>query len=257
MKLRLMDMPMMNVRPVHVGVLYRVVRVEMVVLPGRFPVVRVLVVLVVFVLVGMGEAFVLVEVPVHFAVEEEHAGKHDQCRHPVLPRGALPKDQDGKDGADERTRCEPGAGSGRADCPEGVNEKDQARPVAECPYGERSRDLQGRDLAFEKDKGEQHVEDPGAPTLQASEERGRQGFQFTRQVVVDAPENTGRQHGESGDRQLQLAAAAKKYQNRSADDGELSNPHPKPDLLMKDHPGKQSGGDSLEVEQQRHLGCRS
>jgi len=125
LQLRLMDVAMMNVGPVHMGMLYWFVSVEMVVYPNQFTIlVRVLVVLIMLVRMGMVDPFMPVEVAVHFAIKEAHSRKHHHCSHPVLSRGTLSKNYDRKNGADERTRCEPGAGSSRSDFPQCMNEKD-------------------------------------------------------------------------------------------------------------------------------------
>ena len=94
----------MNVGPMHMAMCQRFVRVKMFVPAGQFPgLVHVLVVLVVLVRMGVCGAFVPVQVPMQFAIEEEHPGEHDQCRDPVLSRGTFSKNQDRKDGADKRT----------------------------------------------------------------------------------------------------------------------------------------------------------
>lgn len=189
----------MDVGPVQVSMCYRFVGVGMIVFANQFPIpVRVPVVLVVLVRMGMGELFVPVQMPMPFTIKKEHARKHDQRCHPVLAGRALTKDQNGKDGADERSRCEPGAGSCRSDLPQGIDAKDQTRSLAECADGERSHDLQCSDLAFEEDDGEQYVENPGAPPLHAGQEGSREGIDFPCQVVVDPPEEAGRDHAESG-----------------------------------------------------------
>ena len=100
----LMGVTVMDVGPVHVSMCYRLVGVKMNVFADQFPIlVRVLVVLVVLVPMGVGEPFVPVQMPMHFTIEEEHPRKHEQCRHPVLSRGAFSKNYHGKDGTDERT----------------------------------------------------------------------------------------------------------------------------------------------------------
>jgi hypothetical protein len=77
----------------------------------------------------------LVEVSVHFPIEEEHSQNHNERRHPVLARGVLPKNDDGEDGADEWSRCEPGAGPCRPYFPQGMNEKDEIACIRVPRYG--------------------------------------------------------------------------------------------------------------------------
>src|SRR6266508_961953 len=78
------------------------------------------VMLVMHVEMGVGEPFVLVTVPVHFPVEEEHAREHDQCSHPILAGRPLTENDDGKKGADEWSGSEPGTGSRRPYFPQGL-----------------------------------------------------------------------------------------------------------------------------------------
>jgi hypothetical protein len=107
-----MDMTVMYVGPMHVSMCYRIVRVEMIVFANKCPImVRVRVVLIVLVRMGMGDPLMPVEVPMRFTIEEKHPREHDKSRNPVFSRGTLSENQDGKDCADERTRCEPGTGS--------------------------------------------------------------------------------------------------------------------------------------------------
>lgn len=99
-----MGVAVMNVGPVPVGVHNRFMRMGMVVLAHQFAaLVRMLVVLVVFVLMRVGDRLVPMEVPVHLSIQKEHSREHDQSRHPILTRGMLSKDQDRKDSANERT----------------------------------------------------------------------------------------------------------------------------------------------------------
>lgn len=89
-------------------------------------------VFVMFMRMRMSELFMPVVVPMHFPVEEEHPQKHERRRYPVRSRRAFTKNDDGEDGANERSRCEPGTRSGRSYFPQGMNEQDEAYSVAEC-----------------------------------------------------------------------------------------------------------------------------
>jgi len=99
-----MNMPMMDVGPVHMCMRYRFVHMYMIVLPFVFSVI-VLMEMVLLMLMGMGvgKLFMPVKVPVHFPIEAEHPRKHNQRRHPILSGWALSKNYDGEDGADERS----------------------------------------------------------------------------------------------------------------------------------------------------------
>lgn len=175
-----MNMPMVNVWPMHMCMVYRLMSMGMVMLSAIFFFVMLMrMVLVMFMGMRMGEPFMMVVMPMHFPVEEEHPKKHERRRHPVRTRWALTKNDDGEDGANERSRCEPGTRSCRSYFPQGMNEEDKAYSVAERSDNEGSRDLKCRDRTPEQDDEKNDVEYSGYPALHAGQKRGGNGLQFT------------------------------------------------------------------------------
>lgn len=88
-----MHVPMMNIRPMHVSMGYWLMHMVMVVSTTVFSFVVLMVMMfIMFMRMSMRNRIMMVNVLMHLPIEEEHPGKHNQCRSPIFYGWSLPKD---------------------------------------------------------------------------------------------------------------------------------------------------------------------
>ena len=123
---------MVDVRPVDVRVAHGTMDMVMVVRESALPFrMLVIVMLVVAMRMGMSHFLMRVAVPVQFQVQKGYPREHQHSGDPVRRGRSLSQKRHREERAEERTDREEGGGSRRADLPQGLDEKDQAQPVAE------------------------------------------------------------------------------------------------------------------------------
>lgn len=121
----------MGIGEVHVGVDHGGVVVRMGVRPDVGGVVFVLMMFVVIVAVLVPDRRMLVLVGMVLAKKKRCRADHDEPRHGESGGQRLSQQKKGDECPDKWSRLKPCGSPGRADVAQGINEEDQARPVAE------------------------------------------------------------------------------------------------------------------------------